>query len=88
MTEDTIYTLVASSNRGRYALDTPDGLDLTAGATIAIQLGEQWITGSIEHTGNMYAVEATGHTERGYYFRASGGRGLCGLCAGMKVKLL
>ena len=53
MKDDTIYTLVASSNRGRYALDDPDhGHDLTSGEPIAILLGGQWIPGRIEHSGH------------------------------------
>jgi hypothetical protein len=53
MKDDTISTLVASSNRGRYALDDPEtGHDLTSGEPIAILLGGQWIPGRIEHSGH------------------------------------
>ena len=53
MKDDTIYTLVTSSNRGRYALDDPEtGHDLTSGESIAILLGGQWIPGHIEHSGH------------------------------------
>ena len=85
---DTIYTLVASSNSGRYALDRPDGPDVTSGEVIAIQLGGQWIEGSVEHTGQLYAVELGPRpVVSGYYFQATKG-GSCGLCVGMKVKRL
>jgi hypothetical protein len=86
MPENEIHTLVASRNRGRYALDDPDGPDLTAGEAIAVWLGGQWIAGHIEHAGSLYAVERTGQTERGYFFCASDGT-ICGLCSGMRVRL-
>jgi hypothetical protein len=83
----TIHTLVASTNPGRYSLDTPDGRDLTGGDVIAINLGDQWITGRVEHS--HYAVSAA-NGERlrdGYIFAAPTG-GICGLCVGMEVRLL
>src|SRR5690242_8003956 len=53
MRDDTIHTLVASSNRGRYALDDPEhGHDLTSGEPITILVGGQWIEGRIEHSGH------------------------------------
>ena len=57
MPEDTIYTLVISSVRGRYALDDPlQGQDITSGQTLAILLGGHWTLGSIEHAGGLYAA--------------------------------
>ncbi len=88
MTNDTMYTLVASTNAGRYALDRPDGPDVTSGDLIAIGLGGQWIEGSVEHTGNLYAVEhGPCAVASGYYFQAMHG-GIAGLCVGMNIKLL
>lgn len=89
MPDETVHTLVASSNRGRYALDDPQaGQDITSGDALAILLAGKWIEGSVERTGNIYADE---HGARpvtgGYYFVARGG-GICGLCAGMKVMVL
>ena len=84
---ETMYTLVPSTNRGRYALDHPEGQDVTSGDSMAIWFGGQWIEGSVEHAGNLYASESSGRAERGYYFIASTG-GMCGLCAGMKVRLI
>jgi Domain of unknown function (DUF5348) len=53
-TNATIYTLVASTNRGRYCLDDPEcGHDLTSGEPIALLLGGHWIEGRIEHS-TMY----------------------------------
>jgi len=87
MADETIFTLVPSTNRGRYALDRPDGPDLTSGAVIAIQLGGQWIEGSVEHTGNLYAAQhGPCAVVSGYYFQATRG-GVSGLCVEMKVKL-
>jgi hypothetical protein len=86
MNDDTIYTLVPSTNRGRYALDEPEGQDLTSGDRMAIWLGGQWTLGSVEHAGSLYASESSGGAERGYYFVAVNG-GVCGLCAGMRVRL-
>lgn len=91
MAEKTTGYLVASSNRGRYSLDTPEGADITSGASIAIWLNGQWIEGRVEHSGGpdaegVYSI--TGVGERiGYYFIARDGA-VCGLCVGMKVKLL
>jgi len=88
MPDETVHTLVASSNRGRYALDDPQaGQDITSGSALAILLAGLWIPGRIEHGGALYASERGGQPESGYYFLASVG-GSCGLCAGMKVKLL
>jgi Domain of unknown function (DUF5348) len=86
MNDDTIHTLVASTNRGRYALDEPKGQDITSGDRIAIWLAGQWTLGRVEHGGTLYASEASGRAERGYYFVASNG-GMCGLCSGMRVRL-
>lgn len=87
MNDNTIHTLVASFNAGRYALDSPAGQDITSGDVIAIELGGQWIEGSVEHAGLLYAREGYSggkRVEGGYYFIARGG-GICGLCVGMKV---
>ncbi len=87
MTDEIIHRLVASSNRGRYALDEPDGPDLTAGEAVAVWLGDHWTLGQVEHAGRLYAVERTGQAERGYYFLAADGS-CCGLCTGMRVRLI
>lgn len=79
-------TLVASSNRGRYALNTPGGLDITSGRVCEIWLCGQWIRGAVEHAGLLYADEVTGRTERGYYFIGRNG-GICGLCAGVRLRI-
>ena len=83
---DTIHTLVVSTNRGRYALDDPEGQDITAGDRIAVWLGGQWTLGSVEHAGSLYVNESSRRAERGYYFVARNG-GVCGLCTGMRVRL-
>ena len=84
---ETIYTLVPSTNWGRYALDDPEGQDITSGDRMAIWLSGQWIEGSVEHAGKLYASESSGRAESGYSFIASTG-GVCGLCTGMNVRLL
>jgi hypothetical protein len=80
------HTLVTSTNRGRYALDNPEGQDITGGDSMAIWLGGQWTLGSVEHAGMLYANESSGRPERGYYFVARNG-GMCGLCTGMRVRI-
>lgn len=80
----SICTLVASTNRGRYALDTPDGVDATAGTRLAVQLGSCWVTGTVEN-GRVYSGE-DGGIKRGYYFIADSGE-CCGLCSGMQVQI-
>ena len=89
MTDDTIYMLVASSNRGRYALDDPEqGHDVTSGEPIAILLGGRWIAGRIEHGRERYASEhlVVQRVLPGYSFIASGDGAVCGLCTGMHVQ--
>jgi Domain of unknown function (DUF5348) len=61
MTDNTIFTLVASSTKGRYALNDPEtGHDLTSGESIAILLGGQWNSGHIEHGRGRYESRAPG----------------------------
>jgi hypothetical protein len=91
MTDDTVYTLVASSTKGRYALNDPEtGQDLTSGEPIAILLGRQWLEGRIEHSRKRYASThlVSQHTLAGYYFIASRDGTICGLCVGMRVRLI
>lgn len=91
MSDNTIYTLVASSNRGRYALDDPEqGHDLTSGEPIAIRLGGQWIEGHLEHGRGRYASEhlISQRVLPGYYFIARSDGAVCGLCTGMQVRLI
>lgn len=86
--------LVASNVSGRFALDLPDGRDITSGDIIAIRLGGQWIEGRVEHgrerypnTGLQFLVnERQPRVLDGYYFIADDG-GFCGLCIGMKVQI-
>jgi hypothetical protein len=77
-----VSMLACSTTRGRYALDRPDGPDLTAGFRMAVLLGGIWVAGTVEH-GRVYSGE--GGIERGYYFIADGGE-RCGLCVGMHVR--
>jgi len=86
MPDNTVHTLVPSTNRGRYALDDPNGPDLTSGDAVAILLGGTWTLGSVEHASHLYASESTGQTERGYSFRAADSS-VCGLCTGMRVRI-
>lgn len=96
MAEQKIYRLVPSCNTyGHYALDEVDGPEISSGQVIAINIGALWIEGSIEHGENRYLSRGIHHQEEvseyrtldGYYFKAKGG-GLCGLCAGMLVRLI
>jgi hypothetical protein len=94
--EAKVYTLVPSLNRGRYALDDPDGGDLTTGQHIDILLGGRWIPGKVEHStyptrkypevAGCYALTGVENVKIGYYFVAKGGM-VCGLCTGMMVRL-
>lgn len=70
--EDAIYTLVASSNRGRYAGgDSEHGPDLSSGQTIAIEVKRNlWIEGHVEHAGGYdgagcYAISDAGQPHQG-----------------------
>ena len=83
MSDVTIYTLVPSTSRGRYALDDPlHGQDLTSGQSLALVLGGRWIDDSIEYASCLYANEHMPQAVySGYYFLASDGN-VCGLCEG------
>jgi hypothetical protein len=88
MKDETIFTLVPSTNRGRYALDDPHtGHERDLGEALALLLGGQWIEGRVEHGSNLYASERSGQVEKGYYFIDSNGQ-ICGLCSGMIIRLL
>jgi hypothetical protein len=83
-----IFTLVPSTNRGRYDLDDPQtGHELTSGEALSILLGGQWIEGRVEHSSKLYASERSGQTEKGYYFIDRNGQ-ICGLCTGKKIQML
>ena len=63
-------TLVLSSNRGRYAIDDPEGYDITSGEHIAISVGGVWIEGHVEHSSSYegsgcYAISDTGRKGKG-----------------------
>lgn len=86
-----IGTLVPSipQHRGRYALKINGGEigpDMTSGLRVALLLGDTWIPGTIEHAGGLYVLQS-GEIEGGYVFIADGA-GCCGLCCGMKVRIL
>ena len=86
MSTERVYTLVPSTNRGRYALDDPDGSELTSGQPVTLLLGGSWTLGRVEHGNYLYAVESIGRpAQRGYYFLAEDGT-VCGLCVGMQVR--
>ena len=84
-------TLVPSTNGGRYAVNSPDGVDLRSGDIIEIYLGGHWIMGAVEHTGQVYVIEryllVRESPVAGYYFVAQDGS-VCGLLVGMKVRVL
>ena len=86
--EETTYTLVASGSSGGYVLDDAEGgRALSSGDALAILLSGQWIPGSIAYTANLYGIESAPHRlYSGYYFLDHDGN-VCGLCAGMKVRL-
>lgn len=71
-----VHTLVASSNRGRFALDNAQhGRDLICGDVISVQKGKSWVSGHVEHT-----------QKTGYYLDVDGGVSFQ-LRAGMRVRL-
>jgi hypothetical protein len=69
--DETISTLVPSSNRGRYSLDDSEtGDDLTSGEQVAILLAGQWIQDHIEHSGSAndsgcYQIADSGRKNKG-----------------------
>ena len=80
--------LTASSNRGRYSIGSPDGPDITSGQPCEVWLGGTWIAGKIEHSGGLYLdADLPYKAVRGYCFVSSEG-GMCGVCFGLRVRLL
>jgi hypothetical protein len=75
--------LAASTNRGRYTIDHPNSIDVTAGTRLVVLLGSRWISGIVEH-GRVYSGEVC--IECGYFFIADSGE-CCGLCAGMQIQV-
>jgi uncharacterized protein DUF5348 len=99
MVQETIYTLVVSSNAGRYACnDGATGHDITTGEPIALLLAGRWVAGRVEHSGlptekypdevGVYSITSIRGPQIGYYFISQAGHDICGLCTGMKIKLL
>ena len=96
MSNETVYALVPSTNRGRYALDDPQGYDLTSGQPVSILLGGYWTEGRVEHShfpskkypdvAGIYSITGIDTLQIGYYFLALDGT-VCGLCTGMSVRL-
>jgi Domain of unknown function (DUF5348) len=93
---DRISHLVPSTNCGRYALDDAEtGHDLTCGDCFSIWLNNQWVAGSLHHSSlptrkypdpsGVYTLTGVPGLQIGYYFIANTG-GICGLCAGMRIK--
>jgi len=79
--------LTASSNGGRYQVgSTGDAPDVTNGDRLDVQIGGQWIAGSVEH-GRVYLVSQEHIAARGYFFIADTDGMTCGLCIGMSVRL-
>ncbi len=91
MKDTTTYRLVASDNgRGRYALDHPRGQEIAEGDMIAILLGERWVSGMIVYMPSLYSIPGNVppmHVRGGYCFFSQDSN-ICGLCVGMKVRLL
>lgn len=79
------HMLIASNYHGRYALDTPDGRDITTGQRLEIRIGGQWVSGSVQHASCVSVSQ--GGVRASYYFESDTGE-CVGLCVGMIVRLL
>ncbi len=97
---DEIYTLGASRTKGFYSLlknpllDTT-GPDLALGARIAVEIAGQFIPGRVATDAMKYASDLWIEPRllRGHFFmadqrNADGSLSICGLCIGMRVRLL
>ena len=100
MGDETIYTLGAGAKKGYYKLvinpllDTT-GPDLEIGTRIAVELGGQFIPGRVMSDAMMYASDLWVQQRliRGHFFLAdaptsNGKLSTCGLCIGMRVRLV
>jgi hypothetical protein len=86
MTEDGDYLA------GRYAILVDEGNvfanpDLHTDFHCWIKLAGMWIEGAIRHGNKMYSIERPKGCYSGYYFQALDGS-VCGLCIGMKVRIV
>lgn len=88
------HKLVPSSTSGKYALDTPDGRDISSGQPLDIMLNGMWIEGRVEYAHELYVnggLQFLGDKPHlpapidGYYFTSH--KGVCGLCVGMTVRI-
>lgn len=84
-------TLIASSNRGGYAIEhnyRTEEMGIMSGQRVEIWLGSQWIPGVVERSSKLYHIYdgIVMGLFRGYFFIAESG-GMCGLCQGMKVRV-
>lgn len=91
-------TLVASPDvAGRYAIEDEEmSADITSGQPLEIWLDGTWIAGRVEYAGNLYVNEGIKmigeqppepRVLSGYYFTTDEG-GICGLCVGMRIRVL
>jgi hypothetical protein len=82
--------LASSPNKGRYIIDDPEPrYELTSGMRIAVLLGGHWIEGQVAIDSFLYASDlwVMPRTLRGYFFIADDNT-RCGLCVGMRVRIL
>ena len=82
--------LASSPNKGRYILDDPEPRhELTSRMRIAVYLGGHWIEGQVAIDSFLYASDlwVEQRTLRGYFFIADD-NSRCGLCVGMRVRIL
>jgi hypothetical protein len=83
-------TLASSPNKGRYIIGDPEPRhELTSGMRIAVLLGGHWIEGEVSIAPFLYAIDlwVEPRSLRGYFFIADDNT-RCGLCVGMRVRLL
>ncbi len=98
--DETIYTLGASSKKGFYNLLTDPlldstGPDLNLGEQIAVEIAGQLIPGRVTQGAMTYTSDLWIEQRRlrGCFFiadqrNADGSLSICGLCIGMRVRLL
>ena len=97
---ETMYTLGASTKKGFYNLLTDPlldatGPDLNLGARIAVEIAGQLIPGRVARDAMMYVSDLWIEQRRlrGCFFiadvrNADDSLSICGLCIGMRVRLL
>ncbi len=87
MSKPTMGIIVPSSTKGRYAIHTSDGVDLSEGDHVEISLADQWLPGQVKTSQDNAGIYVAQDGAYAGNFVILDRGGIVGLCTGMKVRL-